>query len=92
MTEEGADVIVLGCTHFPFLQPEIEAAAGQAVRIINPAPAVALQTRRIVRGTSPCRVPPVRDFYSTGDITVLRRTVLDMDPSLDAEHFHPINI
>ncbi len=92
MTEEGADVIVLGCTHFPFLQPEIEAAAGQAVRIINPAPAVALQTRRIVRGTSPCRVLPIRDFYSTGDITVLRRTVLDMDPSLDAEHFHPINI
>lgn len=92
MTEEGADVIVLGCTHFPFLQPEIQAAAGPGVRVINPAPAVARQTRRIISGRVPASVPPARDFYSTGDITVLRRTAVNIDPSLTAEHFHPINI
>jgi glutamate racemase len=42
----GADSIVLGCTHFPFLRPVIEAAAGPSVTIIDPAVAVAREVRR----------------------------------------------
>ncbi|MDX1610355.1 MAG: glutamate racemase [Halofilum sp. (in: g-proteobacteria)] len=42
----GADVLVLGCTHFPFLRPEIErAVAGRAV-LIDTGPAVARQLER----------------------------------------------
>ncbi|MBO4263063.1 MAG: glutamate racemase, partial [Bacteroidales bacterium] len=37
----GADVIVLGCTHYPFLLPVIRRICGPDVRIIDPAPAVA---------------------------------------------------
>ena len=48
MLEAGADHIVLGCTHYPFLQPVIERIAGPAVTVINPAPAVALQAKRIL--------------------------------------------
>jgi glutamate racemase len=40
------DTIVLGCTHYPFVIPAIQKIAGANVRVIDPAPAVAKQTRR----------------------------------------------
>lgn len=43
----GADVLVLGCTHFPFLRPVIEQLAGTAIAVVDPAPAVALQVARV---------------------------------------------
>ncbi len=44
----GADVIVLGCSHYPFVRPLIERLAGPLVRIIEPSDAIALQTRRVL--------------------------------------------
>lgn len=38
---QGADTIVLGCTHYPFLMDTIRKVAGPDVNIIDPAPAVA---------------------------------------------------
>ena len=46
LVEQGADTLVLGCTHYPFVEPLIAAAAGPGVRIINPAAAVARELRR----------------------------------------------
>ena len=45
--EAGGDVAVLGCTHFSFLAPAITAMAGEALTVIDPAPAVAAQTARV---------------------------------------------
>ena len=42
----GADVLVLGCTHYPFLRGAI-AAAAPGITIIDPAPAVAQQAIRL---------------------------------------------
>lgn len=39
----GADIIVLGCTHYPFLLPVLQKVAGPDIRFIDPAPAVARQ-------------------------------------------------
>jgi glutamate racemase len=47
----GADTLVLGCTHFPFLIPLIERAAGPGLTIVDPAPAVARQVRRVASAT-----------------------------------------
>ena len=41
MVNNGADVIVLGCTHYPFLIDTIKRVVNSNVDIINPAPAVA---------------------------------------------------
>lgn len=41
LLEAGADTIVLGCTHYPFLRPVIERVAGPEVKVIDPAPAAA---------------------------------------------------
>ncbi len=43
----GADTLVLGCTHFAFLAPVIESVAGPGVTIVDPAPAVARQVKRV---------------------------------------------
>ena len=41
LLDAGADTIVLGCTHYPFLIDVIRQIAGPSVRVIDPAPAVA---------------------------------------------------
>ena len=41
LVEAGADRIVLGCTHYPFLAEVIADEAGAAIEIIDPAPAIA---------------------------------------------------
>ena len=43
---QGADTLVLGCTHYPFLTPLIERLAGPDVAILDPSGAVARQLRR----------------------------------------------
>lgn len=46
MLDNNVDKIVLGCTHYPFLQPIFEDLLPPNVDLINPAPAVARQTLR----------------------------------------------
>ena len=46
LLERGADTLVLGCTHFPFLTPLILEVAGPDVSVIDPSPAVARELRR----------------------------------------------
>ena len=41
LLDAGADRIVLGCTHYPFLRAVIQRVTGPDVQIIDPAPAVA---------------------------------------------------
>lgn len=49
MLARGADQIVLGCTHYPFLLPVIErVAAGHGVTVIDPAPAVARRAEQLL--------------------------------------------
>jgi glutamate racemase len=50
MLEKHIDTIVLGCTHYPFIIPLIREIAGDKVRVIDPAPAVARQTVRLLGG------------------------------------------
>ena len=59
LLDAGADIIVLGCTHYPFLRPVIERIAGPEVNVIDPAPAAArhlldvMQQRGLIRRDHP---------------------------------------
>lgn len=44
----GADHLVLGCTHFPHLQPVIEKVAAGRAKILEPSAAVARQAERLL--------------------------------------------
>jgi glutamate racemase len=48
MLEKNIDTVVLGCTHYPFVIPLIQEIVGENVRVIDPAPAVARQVRRVL--------------------------------------------
>jgi glutamate racemase len=50
LLQAGADTLVLGCTHFPFLAPLIRDLAGAAVALVDPSPAVAEQLARRLAG------------------------------------------
>jgi len=45
---QGADVLVLGCTHYPFLRPLLQDVAGATVTLVDTGEAVARQTRRLL--------------------------------------------
>ena len=48
VVDQGADYLVLGCTHYPFLKPAIESIFGQKLTLIDSGVAVARQTSRIL--------------------------------------------
>ncbi|NGY03504.1 glutamate racemase [Solimonas terrae] len=45
---DGADTLVLGCTHYPFLRPALSALVGPRVGLLDTGEAVARQTRRVL--------------------------------------------
>jgi glutamate racemase len=46
LIQQGADTLVLGCTHYPFLRETIQDVAGPDVALIDPADPVARELRR----------------------------------------------
>jgi glutamate racemase len=48
LLDAGADVIVLGCTHYPFVIPAIRRITGDSIQIIEPSDAIARQTERVL--------------------------------------------
>ena len=75
LLDAGADRIVLGCTHYPFLRSVIEDVAGPGVQVIDPARAVALQTVRMLgkHGIPTGEGPFGIDLYFSGEPDSLKR-------------------
>jgi glutamate racemase len=70
MLEKHVDTIVLGCTHYPFVIPLIQEIVGQDVRVIDPAPAIARQTQRLLQNhglLSLSQTESAVQFMTTGD-------------------------
>jgi glutamate racemase len=70
MLDRGIDTVVLGCTHYPFVIPLIEQVVGENVRVIDPAPAVAKQAKRLLDANGrKARVEERAEvrFYTSGD-------------------------
>jgi glutamate racemase len=88
LLEAGIDQLVLGCTHYSFLRSVIERIVGPDVTVIDPAPAVARQTARVLarqgleadRDRVGCRV-----FYTSGDTAVFAAMVTRLLPSVRRE-------
>ncbi len=85
----GADVIVLGCTHYPFLQREIEHFSGPGVIVINPAPAVALQTKRVIADTEG---NGTMRFFTTGSMMILKKLAKSINHFLNDGDFTKIEL
>jgi glutamate racemase len=71
MLDQGIDTVVLGCTHYPFVIPLIERIVGESVRVIDPAPAVAKQAKRLLEAQglkSPAGERAEVRLYTSGDV------------------------
>ncbi|GAB4089341.1 glutamate racemase [Hydrogenophaga soli] len=75
LVEAGADTLVLGCTHYPFLEPLIREVAGPGVTLVESSAAVARElTRRTEDRRHPqhaSRTGEVR-FFTTDDVAQAR--------------------
>jgi len=71
---EGVDTLVLGCTHYPFAIPVIEAIVGPQVQVIDPSPAVARQVQRLLgeRGWLAAGAPAGLRVETTSDPQALQ--------------------
>lgn len=80
LLDEGADRIVLGCTHYPFLAATISKTAAtlypdRETEIIDPAPAVAKHLLETMKAENIIRNEGFSiSLQSSGDITVLQST------------------
>jgi glutamate racemase len=85
LLESGADQLALGCTHYPFLRPVIERLVGQGVAVIDPAAAVASQTRRVLiqqRLETNWDQTSHHVFCTSGDMTAFATMIERLLPSL----------
>jgi glutamate racemase len=75
MLAKNIDTVVLGCTHYPFVIPLIKQIVGENVRVIDPAPAVAKQTRRLLEIQHMRNLSSAKGrikLYTSGDPDALR--------------------
>jgi glutamate racemase len=88
LLNEGADVIVLGCTHYPFLRPVIEQLTGPDVAVIDTGAAVARQVKRRLEQDNllaPENGTPTIRITTTGSPEILQRAFPNLCPGLKAD-------
>jgi len=75
MIEAGVDQIVLGCTHYPFLIPEIRTMVPDHIIIHDPSPAVARQTRHVLEESGLLSENSSKHdkFFTSGDTEMMEK-------------------
>lgn len=89
MVECNIDHLVLGCTHYPFLKPVLRKILPKGIVIIDPAPAVAKQTSKILQefNLNNCDASnPSITFFSSGKTDILIE-IVEKDETLSAYSF-----
>lgn len=81
LIEQGADTIVLGCTHYPFLVDTIRKIAGPRVNVLDPAAAVARHLRYRLETAGLLSSKPefgTEQFWTTGDPARVRSVIAQL--------------
>ncbi len=75
MLAKNIDQLVLGCTHYPFLIPQMQKILGEGVHIIDPALPIARQAKRILTEfdlLAPANQKANHIFYANQSIKALQ--------------------
>jgi glutamate racemase len=92
MLDANADTLVLGCTHYPFLDRAIRSIAGDQLALIDTSVAIARQLERQLDSfglrATPAQAPDIElpRFYSTNDGQALRQlaaSLLGLDVTVE---------
>ncbi|WP_309714569.1 glutamate racemase [Armatimonas sp.] len=83
----GADTLVLGCTHFPALRPQIQALVGPDITLIDTGAAVARRVAELVPETG----DGVLSLATTGEVHAFSRAaqaILDLEQLPRVQRLH----
>lgn len=75
IVEGNADTIVLACTHYPFVVESIRRIVGPGINVIDPSPAIARQTGRLIderQASAPKTRVGRHTFYTSGEREAFR--------------------
>ena len=89
MLEKNIDYLVLGCSHYPYLIPQLKKIIPSNVKIIDSGEAVAKQTQNILNHTNLSNTSSERSFnhfYTKSNSTVLK-TILKNNYTVYEEDF-----
>ncbi|WP_428313164.1 glutamate racemase [Hydrocarboniphaga sp.] len=77
LLDAGADVLVLGCTHYPFLRAAIAEIAGPHVLLLDTGEAVARQTQRVLEreGLLATQGEGGVEWRSSGDVVAVQSVI-----------------
>lgn len=91
LVARDVDTLVLGCTHYPFVEPLVREAAGPDVRLVDTGEPVARQLERLLRQRGLLRPESAGaggvSAYTTGSRSALAnafRRLLELDPPVEA--------
>lgn len=86
LAEAGADVFVLGCTHYPFLRPVVEQQVPTGSHVVDTGPAVAKRVASLLKGSSDSsKNPPKIHIETTGDLAQLNLLLPKLLPGIKAQ-------
>lgn len=78
MVEKNIDYLVLGCSHYPYLIPQIKKIIPSSIKIIDSGEAVAKQTKKILEELqllNPSKGNATQVFFSNSNPEVLKKIV-----------------
>lgn len=85
MLDAGADTLVLGCTHYPFLRKPIQEIVGTDVTLIDTGAAVARRVQSLLPTTEIAGTSNYISVQTTGDISLLETILPQLCPELTCE-------
>jgi glutamate racemase len=89
MIEKNIDYLVLGCSHYPFLIPQIRNIVGKNVTIIDSGEAVARQTKAVLGKNdllNNSNLKATHELFSNSNITTLKNIVADFKINCTIDH------
>ncbi len=92
MLAEGIDVLVLGCTHYPFLRPTVESIVGNGITVIDTGLPVARQVVRVIETNdlaTDSRQPGKLTCFASGDREGFMAIVRRLCPQVVRAGFNP---
>ena len=91
MLEKKIDYLVLGCTHYPFLIPQLSEIIGYNVNIIDSGEAVARQTKNILtleNLLNSSDVPGNQKFFINKDPATFQKILSTLNSNFTAEQLN----
>jgi glutamate racemase len=77
LLSRGADTLILGCTHYPFLAPLIREVTGENITLVDTGAAVARELKRRIESELPNRASgdATAQFFTSGDVEHATRII-----------------